>query len=100
VDRKHTQSEVRKRDIEIDPDEKPMSDIKIISPPGPKIKTVVPGYHRDDKMVKHPDMGRDLRKEQVIKKKRTLAKGGSVKSPASKRADGIAVKGKTKGRFV
>ena len=27
-------------------------------------------------------------------------KGGSVKSSASRRADGIAVKGKTKGRFV
>jgi hypothetical protein len=96
--KKHTQSEVRKRDIEIDPDEKPMSDIKIIPPPGPKIKTVVPGYHRDDKMVKHPDMGRDLRKEQVIKKKHTLAKGGMVS--ASKRADGCAVKGKTRGKMV
>ena len=28
------------------------------------------------------------------------AKGGSVKSSASKRADGIAQRGKTKGRFV
>ena len=28
------------------------------------------------------------------------AKGGSVKSSASRRADGIATKGKTKGRFV
>jgi len=28
------------------------------------------------------------------------AKGGSIKSSASKRADGIAVKGKTKGRMV
>ena len=27
-------------------------------------------------------------------------KGGSVKSPASKRADGCAVRGKTKGRMV
>ena len=31
---------------------------------------------------------------------RGMKKGGSVKSSASKRADGIAVKGKTKGRFV
>ena len=29
-----------------------------------------------------------------------MKKGGMVKSSASKRADGIAVKGKTKGRFV
>jgi hypothetical protein len=29
-----------------------------------------------------------------------LKKGGMVKSSASKRADGIAVKGKTKGRIV
>ena len=28
------------------------------------------------------------------------ANGGSIKSPASKRADGCVVKGKTKGRFV
>ena len=29
-----------------------------------------------------------------------MKKGGMVKSSASKRADGIATKGKTKGRFV
>lgn len=29
-----------------------------------------------------------------------MAKGGSVKSSASKRADGIAAKGKTKGRMI
>jgi hypothetical protein len=29
-----------------------------------------------------------------------MAKGGSVKSSASRRADGIAQRGKTKGRFV
>jgi hypothetical protein len=30
----------------------------------------------------------------------TKKKGGMIKSSASKRADGIAMKGKTKGRFV
>ena len=35
-------------------------------------------------------------KKPTVKK----AKGGSVKSSASKRADGCATKGKTKGRFV
>jgi len=34
------------------------------------------------------------------KRQLKMAKGGSVKSSASKRADGIAIKGKTKGRFV
>ena len=29
-----------------------------------------------------------------------MAKGGKIRSSASKRADGCAVKGKTKGRFV
>ena len=34
------------------------------------------------------------------KRQLKMKSGGSVKSSASKRADGIAVKGKTKGRFV
>lgn len=34
--------------------------------------------------------------DKIVKK----AKGGKVKSSASKRADGCAVRGKTKGRFV
>ena len=34
------------------------------------------------------------------KKQLKMKKGGMVKSSASKRADGIAVKGKTKGRMV
>ena len=36
------------------------------------------------------------KKEEPVKK----AKGGMVKSSASKRADGVAIKGRTKGRFV
>ena len=35
-----------------------------------------------------------------LKVTKRFKKGGMVKSSASKRADGIAVKGKTKGRFV
>ena len=38
-------------------------------------------------------------KERAAKKIK-MKKGGMVKSSASKRADGVAVKGKTKGRFV
>jgi len=34
------------------------------------------------------------------KKQHKMKNGGVVKSSASKRADGIAIKGKTKGRFV
>ena len=40
-------------------------------------------------------IGKD-KKEEPVKK----AKGGSIKSSASKRADGVVTKGKTKGRFV
>ena len=39
-------------------------------------------------------------RERVTGKKQMLAKGGSVKSSASKRADGCATKGKTRGRMV
>jgi hypothetical protein len=38
-------------------------------------------------------------KERAAKKIK-MKKGGMVKSSASKRADGIAIKGKTKGRVV
>jgi hypothetical protein len=43
-----------------------------------------------------PEMGEGMRKGGKVKK---MAKGGKVSS-ASKRADGCATKGKTKGRFV
>ena len=43
----------------------------------------------------------DMRaKTLAIKKPTKKAKGGTIKSSASNRADGCAVKGKTKGRFV
>jgi hypothetical protein len=38
-------------------------------------------------------------KERAAKKIK-MKKGGMVKSSASKRADGVAIKGKTKGRMV
>jgi hypothetical protein len=58
------------------------------------------------------DMAEDFEKAKQIKKEKTEAKdemkretrgmkkGGVVKSSASKRADGIAQRGKTKGRMV
>jgi hypothetical protein len=42
----------------------------------------------------------DEAKMQARKDVKGYKKGGMVKSSASKRADGIAIKGKTKGRFV
>jgi hypothetical protein len=50
------------------------------------------------------DEGREFKIPQNVLrglgKTRNMAKGGSVKSSASRRADGIAQRGKTKGRFV
>lgn len=40
------------------------------------------------------------RMEENLKKLRGYKKGGSVKSSASKRADGCAQRGKTKGKMV
>ena len=37
---------------------------------------------------------------QLAEEEKRMAKGGSVKSSASKRADGCCAKGKTKGRMI
>jgi len=42
----------------------------------------------------------EQREKEEEEKLGKMRKGGKVKSSASKRADGCAVKGKTKGRFV
>jgi len=50
-----------------------------------------------------PMIAKDMREDEEERNRKAqmgMKKGGSVKSSASKRADGIAVKGKTKGRFV
>jgi hypothetical protein len=39
-------------------------------------------------------------KDEIKRETRGMKKGGMVKSSASKRADGIAIKGKTRGRMV
>ena len=39
-------------------------------------------------------------KDEIKRETRGMKKGGMVKSSASKRADGVAIKGKTKGRVV
>ena len=52
-----------------------------------------PGYNRDQ--AEKAEAAATLKRES-----RGMKKGGVVKSSASKRADGIATKGKTKGRMV
>lgn len=49
-----------------------------------------------------PDLTGDgkITRADVLKGRGVFKKGGSVKSSASRRADGIAQRGKTKGRFV
>ena len=47
-----------------------------------------------------PKTGRQKKAAKDIRAAMGMKKGGSVKSSASKRADGCATKGKTKGRMV
>ena len=62
----------------------------------------------DEKPVKKmrsggmPDLTGDgkVTRADVLKGRGVFKKGGAVKSSASRRADGIAVKGKTRGKFV
>jgi hypothetical protein len=62
----------------------------------------------DEKPVKKlrsggmPDLTGDgkVTRADVLKGRGVFKKGGAVKSSASKRADGCAVKGKTRGKFV
>ena len=62
----------------------------------------------DEKPVKKmrsggmPDLTGDgkITRADVLKGRGVFKKGGAVKSSASRRADGIAVKGKTRGKFV
>ena len=59
-----------------------------------------------DRMVKKfdrpsfADLKGKTMKEKMAAMRGGMKKGGMIKSSASKRADGIAIKGKTKGRFV
>lgn len=62
--------------------------------PLPEVGSTPPGVGMSEEskqMMKDTDAGYEFTK------KREFAKGGSVKSSASKRADGCAVRGKTKG---
>ena len=59
----------------------------------------------EDEPVKESNETQEYRDAQTRKRenaaiKQGYKKGGSVKSSASRRADGIAAKGKTKGRMI
>ena len=77
-------------------------------PPGPKQKMegkTASGVAREARGIKSGRagaMGRDPSRygKPVTLDELGFKKGGSVKSSASKRADGIAIKGKTRGKMV
>jgi hypothetical protein len=58
-----------------------------------------PGYKKGGSL---PDLTGDgkVTRADVLKGRGVFRKGGSVKSSASRRADGIAQRGKTRGKFV
>ena len=58
--------------------------------------TDMPGYP----MKEAEEIVKKIEARNAQKESGPFKKGGMVKSSASKRADGIAMKGKTKGRFV
>ena len=72
------------------------SEKKAPSKPAIEPKSDAPKSERVRKLGVFGDKGKNPRPANPSKFK----KGGSVKSSASKRADGIAMKGKTKGRIV
>jgi len=59
--------------------------------------SVTPGIDDDPDMIA---MQERAKAAMAARKPVKKASGGSIKSSASKRADGIAQRGKTKGRFV
>jgi len=63
-----------------------------------KMKNALMGISKiaDKVGIRQDEAYKGKSKEEVMKKKA----GGMVKSSASKRADGCAIKGKTKGRMV
>jgi len=73
-----------------------------------KIEEMMGETKEGEKIVKKakggslPDLTGDgkVTRADVLKGRGVFKKGGMVKSSASRRADGIAQRGKTKGRFV
>jgi len=88
-----------------------LPDVSVIKPGagfGDDIKTKKPGGRAGggyiQKMAKGgmPDLTGDgkVTRADVLKGRGVFKKGGAVKSSASKRADGIAQRGKTRGKMV
>ena len=98
--KKNTQAEVRRRDVEIEADQKEVQDLKDTPPSMLDDMERMKLMKAAGKPVKEKSFDERFRDADVPQRKRMMAKGGSVKSSASKRADGIAVKGKTKGRMI
>ena len=59
-----------------------------------------PGRQRYNKMMERIDARQQAVVNNRMKGGSNMRKGGSVKSSASKRADGCAVRGKTRGKMV
>ena len=88
------------------PPPRPRTEAKRI--PLEKIEAMMGETKEGEKIVKKakggslPDLTGDgkITRADVLKGRGVFKKGGMVKSSASRRADGIAQRGKTKGRFV
>lgn len=88
------------------PPPRPRTEAKRI--PLEKIEAMMGETKEGEKIVKKakggslPDLTGDgkITRADVLKGRGVFRKGGSVKSSASRRADGIAQRGKTRGKFV
>lgn len=88
------------------PPPRPRTEAKRI--PLEKIEAMMGETKEGEKIVKRakggslPDLTGDgkITRADVLKGRGVFKKGGSVKSSASRRADGIAQRGKTRGKFV
>ena len=96
--KKSTQAEVRRRDNEIDAEEKEIQDLAD-TPPG-----MLDAFERlklmraRGKPVRPKTFEERFDEATPAQRKRMMNKGGKVS--ASKRADGCAVRGKTRGKMV
>jgi len=95
--KKNTQAEVRRRDAEIAAEEKEIQELKD-TPPGmlddlERLKLM----KATGKPAKKKSFDEKFKEATPMQRRFMLAKGGSVS--ASKRADGCAIRGKTKGKM-
>lgn len=100
--KKSTQAEARRRDNEIDADEKELKDLRDTPPSmlDDLERLKVMGGKTKPAPSTPKSFEERMRDATPAERKRMMAKGGMVKSSASKRADGCAQRGKTKGKMV